>query len=95
MTEPIGKDLKKNVKSTPSKTVSSEENSDSDAEGDVENEEVAVKKKMARKISKPEMMGKRKSENGKHVSGIKKAKHTETDSENDSDAGDSEKPLKV
>ncbi|CAL9217834.1 unnamed protein product [Arabidopsis halleri] len=95
-TESIGKKLKKKVKSTLSKKVSSEENSDSDAEGDVDNEGVAVKKKMARKgkLSKPEMMGKRKSENGQHVSGRKKAKHTETDSENDSDAGDSEKSLK-
>lgn len=63
----------------------------------MDDEGVAVKKTMARKgkLSKPEMMGKRKSENGKHVSGRKKAKHTETDSENDSDAGDSEKSLKV
>ncbi|KAG7594255.1 Histone chaperone domain CHZ [Arabidopsis thaliana x Arabidopsis arenosa] len=95
--ESIGKNLKKKIKSTPSKKVSSEENSDLDAEGDVDNEEVAVKKTMARKgkLSKPEMIGKRKSENGKHVSGRKKAKHTETDSENDSDAGDSEKSLKT
>ncbi|EFH67554.1 predicted protein [Arabidopsis lyrata subsp. lyrata] len=95
-TESIGKKLKKKVKSTLSKKVSSEENSNSDAEGAVDDEGVAVKKTMARKgkLSKPEMMGKRKSENGKHVSGRKKAKHTETDSENDSDAGDSEKSLK-
>ncbi|CAE5959464.1 unnamed protein product [Arabidopsis arenosa] len=95
-TESIGKNLKKKVKSTPAKKVSSEENADSDAEGDVDNEGVAVKKTMARKgkLSKPEMMGKRKSENGKHVSGRKKAKHAGTDSENDSDAGDSEKSLK-
>ncbi|VYS48280.1 unnamed protein product [Arabidopsis thaliana] len=95
-TESIVKNVKKKVKSTPSKMVSSEYNSDSDTEGNVDNEEVAVKKTMARKgkLSKPEMMGKRKSENGKQVSGRKKAKHTEIDSENDSDSGDSEKSLK-
>ncbi|XP_010500159.1 PREDICTED: eukaryotic translation initiation factor 5B-like isoform X2 [Camelina sativa] len=108
-TESSGKDLRENVKRTQSEEVSSEENFDSDAEteseGDVESEgdaeteseEVAVKKTMPRKrrLSKPEMMGKRKSENGKHVSGRKRAKHTETDSETESDAGDSEKPFKT
>ncbi|CAD5314763.1 unnamed protein product [Arabidopsis thaliana] len=50
-TESIVKNVKKKVKSTPSKMVSSEYNSDSDTEGNVDNEEVAVKKTMARKDS--------------------------------------------
>lgn len=73
-------------------------------------EEVAVKKTVARKrtLSKSDTTGKRKRENGKLASAKRKAKHTETDSENDSDARDSEmmednghsqssseKPLKV
>ncbi|KAL1199520.1 hypothetical protein V5N11_011145 [Cardamine amara subsp. amara] len=87
-TKSTGKNVKTKVKSTPSKKVDSEENSDSDAEGDVDDEEeVGVKKKVARKrkLSKSETTGKQKGESGKSVSGKKKAKHAETDSENDSD----------
>ncbi|KAF8114090.1 hypothetical protein N665_0042s0012 [Sinapis alba] len=84
-TKPTGKNVKKKVKSTPSKKVDSEDDSASDAE------EVAVKKTQTQKR-------KRKIESGKPVAGKKKAKHTEADSENDSDEGDSEmkaeKPLK-
>ncbi|KAL0697165.1 hypothetical protein Bca4012_064345 [Brassica carinata] len=84
-TKPTGKSIKKKVKSTPSKKVGSEDDSDSDAE------EVAVKKSLTPKR-------KRKTESGKPVAGKKKAKHTEADSEDNSDEGDSEmkaeKPLK-
>ncbi|KFK36197.1 hypothetical protein AALP_AA4G090500 [Arabis alpina] len=80
-TEPIGKNQKKKVKSTPSKKLDSEEDSDLDAEGNEDDEEVAGKKTTTQK---------RKRGEGKLVSAHKKAKHTETDLENDSDAGDSE-----
>ncbi|ESQ30998.1 hypothetical protein EUTSA_v10011453mg [Eutrema salsugineum] len=100
-TKPNGKNLKKKVKSTQSQKADSEENSDSDAEDSVDDEEVAVEKTsmQKKKLSKSEVMGKRKCENDKPVSGKKKARHSEIDSENDSDAGDSvmraEKPLKL